>query len=53
MYSRGLGAILTVLLKIKTKKLFLFMQESPKKVVLKIIEKLNPSFILDVPCGDG
>ena len=29
------------------------MQESSKQVVLKIIEKLNPSSVLDVPCGDG
>ena len=29
------------------------MQESSKQVVLKIIEKLKPSSVLDVPCGDG
>ncbi len=34
-------------------ELFLFMQESSKQIVLKIIERINPSSILDVPCGDG
>ena len=29
------------------------MQESSKQIVLKIIERINPSSILDVPCGDG
>ena len=29
------------------------MQDSSKQVVLKIIESLKPSSILDAPCGDG
>ena len=29
------------------------MKQSSKQIVLKMVEIINPSSILDVPCGDG